>query len=108
MWLRKVIVKYRMNIELHFVGLLHIMDMINARKMERIKILIDVSVGMLFPSTAFKWFTRNVNYQLSCPRITQDFNLLQHCLRVQCSLVCSFDDALLINKIRQVSHYNEI
>ena len=90
------------------VGYLYIVDLINARKMERIKIFIDVSENVLFPSSGFKRFTRTVNYQLSCPRITQDFSLLRHRLKVQRSLVPSFGDALLVNKIRQVNHYNKI
>jgi hypothetical protein len=108
MWVRKVCLKYTINIELHLLGYLYVMDMVNARKTERIKILIDVSGSMLIPSSGFMRFTRNVNYQLSCPRIIQDVSLLQHLLRVQCSLVCSFDDALLVDKTRQVSHYNKI
>jgi len=81
------------------------MDLINAWKMESIEIFIDVSGSMLLPSSGFNRYTKIVNYQLSRPRTIQNFNLLQHPPRVQCSLVCSFDDELLINQIRQISHY---
>ena len=36
---RKVCLKYIVNSEMHFVGYFYIMDLINSRKMEHIKIL---------------------------------------------------------------------
>ena len=58
MLVRKLLIKYIMNLEVHFVGYLYITDLINARKMLRIK-TVYTRVGTLIVATIYLQLIQN-------------------------------------------------